>query len=608
MKTIFRIILSAAVFLMPGCSDFLDRDADDYIGGDMVYGDEKLATAAVANLYGRVYWGQNIDRDKLYIYLDEACLSNGSPDNTYGFSNEFMRVYEYSLLRDMNILLRGIRSKAGDLLGAAVRTRLEGEIRFLRAWTYFNMARSLGGMPLIGDEVFEYTAGMDVSALQYPRSSEAAIYDYVISECEDVARNFLGEEPSMNGARAVKWTALALKARAALYAGSIARYNSRMAAPLQTPCGSVGIPADRDVYYYDIALKAAQEIITSNKYELYTFNADKRRNFYEATSVKSGNREVIWTFDHIYPGSVTMFSANNFPTSHAEEESSANITPILNLVEAFEYVDDRDGSLKLIDNKGRHAIYDHAADLFAGKDPRLWGTVIYPGAELKGEEVVFQAGRVSPAGTDGWNYEVGAAGSTDPDGNVITSMNGPFTTNDGQRNKSGFCIRKFLDEASKASTRQGSGMWFINIRYAEILLIAAEAAFELDDASALGYINEVRDRAGIQRLKSITLDDIVRERRVELAFENHRYWDLKRWRRAHRLWDGNEANPDAVHYALFPYRIDHPGNPDHGKWIFERKVTHMTMYPRLFEMRNYYNFLSQEWLGNNPKLEKNPYQ
>ena len=607
MKKYYMMILAVALTIS-GCSDFLDRDPDDYIGGEMVYGDEKLASAAVANLYGRVYWGQNIDQDKLYIYLDEACLSSGSPDNTYGFSNEFMRVYEYSLLRDMNILLQGFRSKAGEALGKALRTRLEGEIRFLRAWTYFNMARSLGGMPLIGDNVFEYTSGMDVSTLQFPRSSEAGIYDYVISECEDVARNFLGEEPSVNGARAIKWTALALKARAALYAGSIARYNARMATPLQTPQGSVGIPAEKDTYYYDIALKAAQEIIASHKYELYELNSDKRRNFYEATSVKNGNKEVIWTFDHIYPGSVTMFSANNFPTSHAEEESSTNITPILNLVEAFEYVDNRDGSLRLTDCDGRSVVYDNAADLFADKDPRLWGTVIYPGSELKGEPVVFQAGRVSPGDSGNWNYEVGGAGSTDPDGELITSVNGPSTTNDGQRNKSGFCIRKFIDETSKASTRQGSGMWFINFRYAEILLIAAEAAFELGDDTALGYINEVRDRAGIQQLKTLTLDDIVRERRVEFAFENHRYWDLKRWRKAHLLWNGSETNPDAVHYALFPYKINAPGDPDDGKWIFERKATHMTMYPRLFEMRNYYNFLSQEWLSNNPKLEKNPYQ
>ncbi len=607
MKRLYKILPVIAVLLTAGCNKFFDTEPDDYISDESVYGDEKLASAAVANFYGRVYWGQNIDNDRSYIYLDEACFSNGNPDNVLGFANDFMRVYEYALIREINQFLAGIRSAAGNGLGPDLRKRFEGEVRFLRAWTYFNMARSLGGMPLMGDRVVEYTPGMDVSEIQFPRSTEAEIYDYVISECTDVAENFLGEEPGVNGGRAVKWTALALKARAALYAGSIARYNSMMAAPLATPENEVGIPAEKADEYYDIALKAAEDIIASGKYELYDLNPDKRRNFYEATSIKDNNREVIWTFDHIYPGSVTLFSTNNAPTSVAEEESSSNITPILNLVEAFEYTDDRDGTLKTLDPAGDYIMYDNEEDLFADKDPRLWGTIIYPGAEFKGEQIIFQSGRVSP---DGWVKEIGAAGSTDAEGNMITSINGPIVTNDGQRNKSGFCIRKFIDETPKASTRQGSGMWFINFRYAEILMIACEASMELGaDGAALDYINEVRDRAGIQQLDAVTLDDIVRERRVEFAFENHRYWDMKRWRRADKVWNGDENSMDAVHYALFPYRINAPGEPEHGKWIFEKvKSSHTTIYPKLFEPRNYYNFLDQEWLSNNPKLTKNPYQ
>lgn len=607
MKNKLYLLAILVSSIVCSCSGFLSREPDDYIGEQEVFGDPTLAEAAVANLYGRVYWGQNIDQDKLYIYLDEACLSNGSPDNAYGFSDDFMRVYEYPLIREMNILLNGIRDK-GASLGESLQTRLIGEIRFLRAWTYFNMAKCLGGMPLIGDKVFTYTAGMNVSELQYERSTEAAIYDYVISECDDVANHYLPEEPSVNGARAVKWTALALKARAAIYAGSIARYNSRMDSPIETPEKSVGIPAAKDEYYYDIALKAAKEIIISGKYELHDSNPDKKRNFYEATSIKDGNKEVIWSYDHVYPGSTTLFSANNFPTSLAEEESSANITPVLNLVEAYEYVGDRDGRLKITDDEGIPILYDKAEDLFEDKDPRLWGTVIYPGAELKGEQVVFQAGRAIPDGNGGYEYVTASAGSTDETGNIITSMNGPFMTNDGQRNKSGFCIRKFIDETAQASTRQGSAMWFINFRYAEILLIAAEAAYELGEPDAVDYLNQVRARAGIDELDDMTLDDVIQERRVELAFENHRYWDLKRWRIAHTVWDGSEDNDKAVHYALFPYRVYNPGHSDDGKWVFERVRTHMTVYPRFFEMRNYYNFLSQEWLSNNPRLEKNPYQ
>lgn len=594
-RQLMTILIATLAF--SACEKFLTLSPDDYISKENVFKDEVLASAAVANIYGRVAWGQNINDGKSYIYLDEACYSNGSPDKTYGFPDDFLRVYDYKLIREINELIVGFREHGN--------TQYEAELRFLRAWTYFNMARSLGGMPIVGDRVFSYTAGMDVSTLQLPRSTESEIYDYIIAEC-DAAASVLSETPSKNGARAVKWTALALKARAALYAASLARYNAALAVPISTPSHAVGISPSLSATYYTKALEAAQAIIDSGKYELYKGNADLQANFYEALTVKSGNNEVIWSEDGIYPGKVTMWSANNFPTSLAEDESSSNITPILNLVEAFEYVSDRDGSLRIEDASGHKILYDNPEDLFDGKDARLWGTVIYPGATFKGEQVVFQAGRAIP--DDGaYTYQVGAAGSCDSDGVLITSINGPFTTNDGQRNKSGFCVRKYLDETPKASTRQGSGMWFIRFRYAEILLIAAEASLELGQ-DGLPFINEVRERAGIQPLTDLTINDIIQERRVELAFEDHRFWDAKRFRIAHEIWDGDEANPASVHYALFPYRIYDPGQADDGKWVFEKVRTHMSAYPRYFQMKNYYSFLDQEWLSNNPKLEKNPYQ
>lgn len=591
MKNIIKIAFTIVVMIATSCEGFLSLKSDDYISDEDIFSSETLAQAAVSNIYGRVSWGQNINNQKSYIYLDEACWSNGGPDQTSEFPDDFLRVYDYNLIREINQLLAGCRKH--------FREDLEGELRFLRAWTYFNMARCMGGMPIVGDEVFEYIAGMDVTSLQYPRSKENEIYDYVISECEAVSA-LLSDKPSTNGARATKWAAYALESRAALYAASLAKYNSGMANPLTTPQGSIGIPASMADGYYDKALKAAKKIIESGKYELYNANPDLQKNFYEALTVKSGNKEVIWTEDGIYPGKVTFWSTNNFPTSHAEEESSTNITPVLNLVEAFEYKTVRDGTLKIEDGSGQKILYDKPEDLFADKDPRLWGTVIYPGALLKGTPVEFRAGIAVHNGS-GWSYQVGAAGSEQ------TSINGPFSTNDGQRNKSGFCVRKYLDESAKASTRQGSGMWFIRFRYAEILLIAAEASMELGE-NGLPFINQVRQRAGIQDLSALTLDDIVRERRVELAFEDHRYWDMKRLRMSHQIWDGDESNPSAVHYALFPYRISDPGTVDNGKWIFEKVRTHMSAYPRYFQMKNYYNFLDQTWLSNNPKLEKNPYQ
>lgn len=599
------VVLCATLFI--SCDRFLDREAEGIITYEDVFKDEKMTMSALSNLYGRVNWGPSVDDDMAYIYGDEACWSNGSPQLWKDFGDSHYRVYDYGIIRSINQFLDGLRNSAPDM-EISKKRNLEGEVRFLRAWTYFNMCRCMGGMPIIGDNIFSYSSGMDVTDLQYPRSTEAQMYDYIISECEDIARNFLYPDHTKNASRASKWTALALKARAALYAGSIAKWNALNTPEIFTEGGEVGIPADKAAYYYDIAYKAAVEIIKEGNYDLYRKNPDKQVNFYEALTNKNDNPEVIWTLDHYYPGNTTAFSYHNVPTSVAEDEESAHLTPILNFVEAFEYTDNRDGSLKVSDENDEYIFFDKASDPFLNKDSRLWGTVIYPGATFKEQEIVFQAGRISFK--DGkWEKEIGVSGSKDSKGNIITSINGPVDNNDNHRNKSGFAIRKFLDTKAQSSTRQGGDMWFVRFRYAEILLIAAEAGLELagvPESEVAGYVNDLRDRAGLPPLDHVTFEDIVQERRVELAFENHRYWDLKRWRLAHTQWDGRIDNEDAVHYALFPYRV--VGGEHDGQWVFEKVKCNMTAYPLYFQMKNYYNFIDQSWRNNNPKLVKNPYQ
>lgn len=609
MKKLFKYILALSMFVMvnSSCSDFLDQQPDNILTNEDVFKDWNMIQSVLANYYGRVKWGQHIGNDFQYIYLDEACNSSGGPDNTQNFGDTHWRVFDYGLIRNINQFLQGVRSEAASGMNDAQRKQVEGEARFLRAWTYFNMVRGMGGMPIVGDEVFEYNQGMDITPMQIARSTEAEMYDYIIQECTEIF-DLMPKEKTTNAARANAWTALALKARAALYAGSLAKYNNLMGEPIRTAGGEVGIPADKAQGYYNIALTTAQKIITESGYGLYNRKPDKGVNFYEAVSVKENNNEVMWTTDYKYPGLTTQFTTRNIPRSVREDMDGTIITPILNLVEAYELTDNRDGVLKTKDANGNYIFYDNLRDLFAKKDARLYGTVIYPGASFKGKVINFQAGRKYLNGGV-WTNEVGTIGSFDEDGNIITEENGPTTTNDMNVNKTGFNIRKFLDETVGAGTRgRGSEMWFVNFRYAEILLIAAEAAMELGNTQAVGYINQVRERAGIQPLTTVTLNDIIQERRVELAFENHRYWDLKRWRIAHQVWNGIEGDPHATHYALFPYKINEPGHEADGKWVFDKQKAHMSVYPRFFQMKNYYNFIDQDWINRNPTLVKNPYQ
>ncbi len=610
MRKIYKvlIILGVGLMLNTSCSDFLDQSPDNILTNEEVFKDWNMIQSVLANYYGRVKWGQRIGDDGQYIYLDEACNSSGGPDYTQGFADDQWRVYDYGLIRDINQFLQGTRSDAAAGLTDLQRNQIEGEARFLRAWTYFNMCRCMGGMPIVGDTVFAYSSGMDVSPLQIPRSTEAGLYDYIIRECTEIAE-LLPAEHTTNSARVNRWTALALKARAAIYAGSIAKYNNLMETPVETPGGEVGISADKAQGYYETALSASEKIITESGYALHNSNPDKGVNFYEATSVKDNNEEVMWVNDYIYPGMTTQFTTRNIPRSVREDMDGTIITPVLNLVEAFEYTNDRDGTLHNKNASGDYIYYDNPEDIYQDKDPRLYGTVIYGGSEFRGQKIIFQAGR-KYMDNGQWQEEVGAIGSKDESGNLITSEDGPTTTNEQNVNKTGFCVRKFLDETPGSGSRgRGSEMWFVNFRYAEILLIAAEASMELgDQPSAVEYINQVRNRAGIQPLESVTLNDIVQERRVEFAFENQRFWDLKRWRLAHKVWNGIDGDPQATHYAFFPYRVNEPGSAEDGKWVFDKQKEHMSVYPRHFQMKNYYDFLDQDWLNRNPKLVKNPYQ
>ncbi len=607
-SSIFKMLLLAGgLSCFNSCSQFLEREPDEILTDDQVFSDAAMIESVLANFYGRVTWGQHIGDWYQYTILDEAGKSDGGPDNIQNYGNALWRVYDYTLIRNINQFLQSLH--ATTVIDDTEKLVYEGEVRFLRAWTYFNMARGMGGMPIVGDEVFDYQSGMDITALQYPRSTEAGIYDYIIAECEAVSA-MLDDGKTVNSARANKWVALMLKARAAIYAGSLANYNNKMNSPIRTAGGEVGIPAERAEGYYEQALAAAQEVISSSPYELQLNKPDDlERNFYEAVSVKDNNVEVMWARDYRYPGQTVNFTTMNIPGSHAEDIDRAAAGPILNLVEAFEYTDNRNGDIHIRDNQGNYIFYDNPLDAFANKDARLGGSVIVPNAIFKGTPVPLQAGQ-KVWSNGNWQTVTGQPGELDGVGRVITSSNGPNRSNEQFINKTGFFFRKFLDEAAGASTRgRNSEMWFPRFRFAEAVMIAAEAAMELgQQPAAVGYINQIRERAGIQPLSSVTLDDIIQERRVEFAFEDHRYWDLKRFRRAHIVWNGVVNNPTAQHYALFPYLVVAPGTPNDGKYVFDRLTFSNSLHPRFFELRNYYNFIDLGWQNANPKIELNPFQ
>lgn len=601
------------MLVFAGCNDWLERKPQNIILEEQVWNDPKMITGLLANYYDRLPAHTSLTTGWAeFSAYDEAMWSNNDDgrNNIISYPTTRWTLWDYGLIRDINLALESIETHAVKLSDAQ-KAQFNAELRFLRAYVYFEHVKRMGGVPLITKQLI-YDFSGDPSPLQNPRNKEEEVYDFIASEL-DAVKDVLGNGTS--NTRANKFTALAVKSRAMLYAASIAKYNNLMASPISTPGGEVGIPAARAKDYYAKSLAASQEIINSGSYDLYKSNPDKGVNFYEAVTKKSANREVIWAQDFLVSKDKRHgFTYDNIARNVREDNlSSSSITPSLNLVEDYEYLDGTSGELKNRNAANTdYVYYDKLPDIFANKDARLYGTIIYPGTSFRGTEVQIQAGvKVWDSATNAFKtVESNVLGSNYEDGGLLTGSSGPQRSQTEVSN-TGFYLRKYVDQTAMSSTRGiRSDMWWVRFRLGEIYLNAAEAALELGQtADALKYTNTLRERAGFpaNSLKTINLEKLQNERRVELAFEDHRVWDLMRWRTAHEVWNGNSANPDAMIYALYPYRVVRPGHATHGKYVFDKLVAPRFRAPRFFQVANYYSFIPQNAIDNNPKIVRNPF-
>lgn len=611
------IIGTAFASVLSGCGDgWFERDPKNILTNEQVWNDPNMVKSQLANLYNRITHLHGDFNTGGMTEIDDAMWCgalDGNGRNNFQYGNDYGRLWDYGLMRDINMSIENLETY-GTELTEEEKSLFKAEFRFIRAYIYFDMVRRMGGVPLI-TSTLEYDYSGDPSYLQHPRAKEHEVYDFVYSECEAVKNDLKANAGSQT--RANYFTALALESRAMLYAASIAKYNALYTPTLVTDGGEVGIPASMADDYYRKSLAASKEIIKDGGYDLYNKNADKGVNFYKLFMDKEKNPEIIWAKDYKNPVKVHSFGFDNV-IQHLKEdnENSSCIGPSLGLVEAFDYLDGTPGKLKYMDENNNYKVFDNPADLFANKDARLYGTVIYPGTKYRGSDVDIQAG-VAVWNDEKQDYDLlsdPTLGSTYTDGKTYVGQDGPL---DGAQNVSntGFYIRKYISEEVGFTLRNYEENWWPWFRLGEIYLNAAEASFELgdEDLGALFYINKLRERAGFpaNSLTSLTLEKIQNERRVEMAFEDQRYFDLKRWRIADDVWDGDESeNSTAVVYGLYPYRIAKakPGTNDTDKYIFVKHRSSRFILARMFRMSNYYSSIADDVINNNPLIVKNPLQ
>ena len=636
MKKILTIALLTFLAGMAGCkkdSEFLDIPPIQVLPNDVAFSDPALVLSILGDLYNRQEDFSSLDagwrsfadfsesfpsENGSYFLVQRTGWGNGEWGINWGSA--------YTYIREVNLFLE--RITASTALSAADKTRFTAEGRFLRANYYFEMVKRMGGVPLITTSLQYDPLKGDPTSVQVARAKESEVYDFVISEAEAIKGDLPADVNTKS--RATKAAALAMESRAALYAGSIAKYGANTPA-VALPGGEVGIPVSMAVGYYTKALAAAQEIITggAGSYQLYNSLPDKSENFAAVFLDKSSvNQEAILVEDFRAAGAgrVHNYTVNDQPYSISDEGGDAGrLNPSLNLVQEFEKLDNTFAPLTTRSG-GTPVYYDNPQEIFEGRDARLAGTVLLPNGLFKGKRVDIWAGYVLADGSVFTSDEAGQLKALPGTTTLVQVVGKDGPVNIEFRAQSGFYIRKYLDPTVGSGRRgRGSDVAFIRYRYAEVLLNAAEAAFELGQAGvAAGYMNQVRSRAGLTiplTAGDITFDRIVHERRVELAFEGHVLYDKKRWRIAHIVWDGNPTplaelttnigkatKKSTQPWGLWPYRVHNPGSPTNGKWVFREVLPPVVSGSNRFQFGNYYSAIGDDIRSLNPKIVRQPNQ
>lgn len=620
----YSILLIMLFALGWGCNDeaFLDKSPTNILLDNQIWGDKSLVLSVVADLYDRIPEYQNIQSWWNYTSFDEAFASNGGDywrhkNQDYGYGE--WALWDYGLIRETNLFIE--KCSKADKLDPADKAQFLAEGRFIRAAIYFEMVKRMGGVPLI-TESMTYDFSGDPSYLRKPRAKEVEIYDFLIKELDEIKSSL--PKTSAVKSRATQGLVLAMKSRVCLYAASIAKYGATTPS-VTLPGGEVGIPASLAPAYYQKALAAAEELINSGDYSLYKKKENLSENFSNLFIDKGNNPEAIFVKDFkLKSGKVQGWTLVNQPWSQAEDLEGGRTNPSLNLVQSFEKLDNTFETYSTTQANGDYIYFSNPKDMFAGRDARLEGTVMLPGSFYKGKQLDIWAGFLLADGTvikgDNFGARGTLPGKSAPE--YIVGWDGPIDNLEFSA-QSGFYVRKYMDLAVGSGQRGvNSEVWWIRYRLGEVYLNAAEAAFELGNkAKAATYMNKVRERAGLViplAENDITFDRIVHERKVELAFEGHQLWDMKRWRLAHVVWNGQATElttkpgkADEVStrvFGLWPYKYYNPGNANDGKYVFKKVIPAQVTNAHRFRLGNYYSNIDNGIINNNPLIVRNPNQ
>jgi hypothetical protein len=511
MKKIKLIYLFVAIgiFSMTSCEDVLDTNSLDSYPSDLIFSDPVQLEKVVYSAYNStdswalnksIWWARRFnvevgsfeakfnfkDLDRLRI------RGNGWTALNAGDFNDKWRDY-FLFINEINQFLDNVDESEAMKTNADQVNVLKAEMKFLRANIYAKMIKMFGGLP-----IFETAFGLG-SDFNLPRNSYEECVAFIVKELDEAAAVLPVTRPSTEFGRATKLAALAVKSRTLLFAAS------KLHDPAFLPQTT-----NTELYSYPVATKwkdaadAAKAVIdlVGARDLIATPDAAAYQNLF-----LSANQDILFARPYgetLYDFGLDVNSLPDQTQSPSGYGGWALSSPTHNFALEFNMADGSTTSSGVTFN---------AADPNANREMRYYADLNFQGADFRGRPVDY-ALATDASQTDGFDSPKGL-------GNV------------GHSSKTGYNIRKFQNEKLTTITDVAPGRPYILYRLAEVYLNYAEAQAELgNDAEAKIYLNKVSTRA-LQPAITLTGDAlkeaIKRERRIELAFEGHNFWDERRW-------------------------------------------------------------------------------
>lgn len=500
-KNISLILVAAGFAALGACKkDFLQTTPTSIITDAAVWADSSLAEAYVTGRYIGVGGNNDGGKPGFGRAFEDAWMSSVTDESVVVWDNNTWFVQQgaltpdrtgwmsdtwvrsYRSIREVNDAFKNIDKVPMSSYG---KDRLKGELHFIRAYRYLDLIRNFGDVPLVGDRVYNLE-DTNFDSL-FVRKPVQECIQYAVSELDAAAQLMQGKSYPIG--RGSYEAALALKARLLLYAAS----------PLYTKDVN-------DKARWTAAAAAAKAVMDLHKFTLY--------NNYKTLFTISGTTEDI--FERVYSptNEHTNLELVNGPNGYGGWGGN---TPMQNLVDDYEMAD---GSRFDWNNP------TEKANPYQNRDPRFYASILYNGAPYRTRtvETFLPGGKDSKDGNGNWN--------TSP---------------------TGYYVRKYINEGNPIENpNQTAYQPWKYLRYAEVLLNYAEAQNEAigPDGTVYDAVNAIRARAGMPELpKGLSTDSmrsrIRNERRIELAFEEHRYFDVRRWKIA-------ETTENIPAYGILP--------------------------------------------------------